>query len=193
MFLFVSCMTDKSKFDTRVEIKKINNKDSVIVNSIESLKINDDKTINESKTKRKRFKQKFNFENFKVVKYSGSVKMPIFKENPYAGDKEYVNFITKGCSENGVNFAGHYTLIERDCGCMCLHAFIVDRSNGKIFINTNLNEGKYGYKYQSDSRLIIANSELFIDDKMEFYNENLGGYTSPEIYMWNDSVFVKIN
>jgi len=136
-----------------------------------------------------KFVTPYKFENFKTDIYSGKVAIPDFTNNPYAKDKEYVKFITEGCKENGINFAGHYTIIERGCGAECLHIFIVDRINGKIFTDTKPNDGRYGYKYRKDSRLLVANANLFINDKLEYYYKY---YWKPELYEWRISNFVRI-
>ena len=54
----------------------------------------------------------------------------------------------------------------------CSHLFIVDRKNGEIFTEINLNEGRYGYKFQPNSTLLIANSDLFTDYEFKNYVEH---------------------
>lgn len=131
------------------------------------------------------FETKHTFDSFKTEAYTGTPAAPDFTGNPYAKDPEYVAFITKGCKE-GINFAGKYTLIHKGCGAMCEHVFIVDRSTGKIFTNTKIKDGKYGYMYKKDSSLLIANSEAFQDETLTVYN-NL--YATPEFYVWEGSGF----
>jgi hypothetical protein len=105
--------------------------------------------------------------------FTGKLADPDFEGNPYAIDKEYVEFISKGCENSGINFAGRYTIIEKSCGCMCEHIFIVDRSSGKIFTEAMLattdGEGRFGYTYKKDSKMIIADSGLFTDDSFTHY------------------------
>jgi|GEM_PF-2524762 len=115
-----------------------------------------------------RLKKTYKFEDYKVPIFEGTLAEPNFLGNPFANDKEYVDFIKTGCKENKINFAGYYTIIERSCGAMCSHIFIVDRKNGKIFIDTKPNDERYGYEYRKDSKLLIANSSVFIDDKFSF-------------------------
>ena len=131
------------------------------------------------------FETKHTFDSFKTVFYTGKLAAPDFTGNPFANDPEYVSFITKGCKQ-GINFAGKYTLIHKGCGAMCEHVFIVDRATGKIFTDTKIKDGKYGYLYKKDSRLLIANSEAFLDDTLTAYN-NL--YATPEFYVWEGSNF----
>lgn len=136
-----------------------------------------------------KFISKYNFETFKAEVYDGKLASPDFSNNPYAVDREYVDFITNGCKQNGINFGGHYTIIQRSCGAMCEHIFIVDRHTGIIFNDINLNDGKYGYAYKKDSRLLIANSNVFIDDKFEYYNDF---FDTPELYVWDKTKFIRL-
>lgn len=138
-----------------------------------------------------KFKSKYNFATFSTEVFTGKLAKPDFTNNEFAEDREYVDFITEGCNEKGINFGGHYTIIERSCGCMCLHIFIVDRISGKIHTNIKLNNGKWGYLYQPDSKLLIANSELFtrFDSLTHYCNQwNM----TPELYIWTDKKFKRI-
>lgn len=142
----------------------------------------------------KKFTTSYKFSAFKVKMYTGELVAPNFEGNPYACDKEYVDFITEGCKNNGINFAGRYTIIQKSCGCMCEHIFIVDRSNGEIFtegmLATAEGEGRFGFTYKKDSKMIIVDSGLFTDDNFTHY---ICFYkTAPEIYVWKSKRFKKL-
>ncbi|NDV58713.1 hypothetical protein [Bacteroides sp. 519] len=137
-----------------------------------------------------KFKPKYWFEDFNTEVYKGEPAAPDFTNNPFANDQEFVDFITKGCEKNGVNFGGHYTIIEKGCGAMCEHIFIVDRKSGKIFTHITLKkndgeDGKYGYRYCNDSRLLIANSNLLNADNYYITAWRI----EPELYKWTGKDF----
>ena len=135
-------------------------------------------------------KDRYKFQNFPTQIYDGELSPPDFGNNPFASDEEYVAFITEGCEETGINFGGHFTILEKSCGTCCSSIFIIDRRNGHIFTDvkaTGYDEetGAYGYTYRKGSLLLIANSELFIDDKYEQYNNYM--CLKPKFYVWLNS------
>lgn len=146
-------------------------------------------------TKWVEFESDYDFETFRTEVFTGELAGPDFTGNEFAKDPEYVDFITEGCNENGVNFGGRYTIIHRSCGCMCEHIFVVDRVSGKIHQDINLTtpddgDGKWGYMYKPGSKMLIANSELFTTDKLDCYAGVYG--TTPEIYLWTGANFKRI-
>jgi hypothetical protein len=136
--------------------------------------------------KLKKFTSHYNFETFKAKLFTGKSASPDFSDNEFADDKDFVKFITDGCKKSDINFGGHFTIIQRSCGAMCEHIFIVDRITGKIYTDIRPNDGRYGYLYKKDSYLLIANSNVFQDDSLEYYNNFFG---SPELYVWKDNNF----
>ncbi|MCW3127658.1 MAG: hypothetical protein JWO03_3316 [Bacteroidetes bacterium] len=145
------------------------------------------------------FHTPFKFEDFTVKIYKGKLAAPRFDSSEFANDKEYVKFITDGCQENNINFAGHYTIIEKSCGAECQFIFIVDRISGRIIEDlcldgnmhgdTCLSDGRYGYRYYPNSLMLMTNTELFTDSAMSQYYEY---YCKPEIYKWSDGHFTKL-
>ncbi|MDJ1466459.1 hypothetical protein [Xanthocytophaga flava] len=129
----------------------------------------------------------YQFNDFKVDLYKGKLADPDFRNNPFASDTAYVQFISESCKKNAINFSGHYTIIHRSCGAECEHIFIVDRKTGRIFTDIHPNDGRYGYAYQPDSKLLIANSNLFIDNTFHKY---LDYWCKPEFYQWEKTDFV---
>ena len=142
------------------------------------------------------FKSDYNFETFKTKVFTGKLANPDFTDNEFAEDIEYVDFITEECKAKSINFGGHYTIISKSCGCMCQHIFVIDRITGKIFA-TELERdeygdtGKWGYLYKPDSKLLIANSEVFMNfDSLNYYTTFFGN--APELYVWTGENFKRI-
>lgn len=108
----------------------------------------------------KKFAFKSQFDNFKVDEvYTGQLASPNFKTDPSA--KRFVSLIKQSCKEEGVNFAGHYTIVEWGCGTFCAEMAIVDRVTGKIIysqIPFDTADGHSGADYKIDSRMLIVNS-----------------------------------
>ena len=48
---------------------------------------------------------------------------------------------------------------------------------------------KYGFAYRKDSKLLIANSNVFNDENFEEYNDF---FATPELYLWKEIKFVKL-
>jgi hypothetical protein len=93
-----------------------------------------------------KLEKNYAFDSYPINLYSGKLAKPNFKSNKLANDKYYIEFIVKGCRKNGVNYAGHYTIIQVSCGCMCEHFFMVDRITGKIYNDFKpRQDGCYGY------------------------------------------------
>ena len=136
-----------------------------------------------------KFEAKYTFSSTKVPLYTKKAAAPDFKNNPFAPDKEYTDFITEGCNKNGINFGGHYTIINKGCGTMCELLFIVDRISGKIFTGTKPGDGRYGFLFQKNSNLLIANSNSFQDDSLKTYFNVFG---TPELYLWQGSNFERV-
>jgi len=133
-----------------------------------------------------KFTSRYNFETFKTKLFTGIAASPDFSDNEFANDKEYVKLIADGCKHNDINFGGHFTIIQRSCGAMCEHIFIVDRITGKIYTGVKPNDGRYGYLYKKDSYLLIANSSVFQDSSLKYYD---GFFGKPELYVWKNNNF----
>jgi hypothetical protein len=65
----------------------------------------------------KKYTPKFSFDMFQVDEvYNGKPAGPNFSSDPDA--KYFKTRIKEGCKSKGVNFAGHYTIIEWGCGML---------------------------------------------------------------------------
>jgi len=80
---------------------------------------------------------------------------------------------------------------------MCQGICIVDRISGKIFHQRGIEEneygenGKWGFLYKPNSKLLIANSELFTSfDSLTHYCNRWGSV--PELYVWKNEKFKRI-
>lgn len=121
------------------------------------------------------------FENYSVSVYQGKLKKPNFKSNLKA--KKFITRIKEAC-KNGINFAGHYTLVTIGCGTACQFTILVDRKNGYIY-NGLVTE--LGSNFKKSSRLFIKNSET---KKNEFKDCD---YCKPSYFVWNKNRFEKFN
>lgn len=99
----------------------------------------------------KRYRPKRSFEDFPYEVYNGELRDPNFESNP--NYKKFITRITNECKE-GVNFAGHYTMVTWGCGSPCQRGVVVDRKTGEIFDGL---ETTYGIEFKKDSRLVVKN------------------------------------
>lgn len=133
----------------------------------------------------KKFTFKSKFDDFKVDPiYSGPLASPDFNTDP--GAKYFKTIIKEVCLDVGVNFAGHYTIVEWGCGTMCQQMAIVDRISGKIIysqIPFDTLDGHAGSKYKIDSRMLIINTEAL--SEFEGYEpgyRRLDSWLDPAVY-----------
>jgi hypothetical protein len=68
--------------------------------------------------------------------------------------KQYRTMLRNGYKE-GVNFAGHYVLVEWGCGSPCQEHAIVDAHTGTVYVIPG--ETNWGVDYKPDSKLLILN------------------------------------
>ena len=136
---------------------------------------------------------KYKFKHFPTRIYSGNLSSPDFNNEPYASGMGYVEYMTERCEKEGINFGEHFTILQGGCGTCCTFIIMVDRKNGQFIKVQNPNGfdkegGAYGYEYRRNSNLLIANSNLFIDDKYERYCNFLS--LKPKFYVWKNNKFV---
>ena len=77
----------------------------------------------------------------------------------------YRTSIREQLQEEGINFAGHYTIAVMGCGTGCSITAIVDARNGNAYFPRELNgwsvePGIYEFKENEDVRTFRANSRL---------------------------------
>ena len=198
LLLLACCKNNSGDKDSQVTIAAISEVDgsgkprfdeNLQATTDTAVSINLESNSNESNSYEeclKKFSSPYSFDTFKAEVFTGKMADPDFTGSKLVDDKEYVSFIRDGCSQNGINFGGRYTIIHKGCGAMCEHLFIVDRITGKICTDIGLSEGHYGYLYHKDSYLLIANSNLFQDDTLGYYCNH---FETPRLYRWRDNSF----
>jgi hypothetical protein len=106
----------------------------------------------------KKFKLQYDFKMFEVPVYKGKLAPPNFKTDKAAW--LYRTQIREQCKNNGINFAGHYTLCKWGCGSECLDFAIVNRIDGRInYSNIAIKQDDVFYTllYKANSKLILLN------------------------------------
>ena len=131
----------------------------------------------------RKYNPSHDFENYKVTVYQGKLADPDFTTNPDA--KMFTTRITEGCKD-GINFAGHYTLIYWGCGTECQYGVVVNRKTGRIYDGY---QTSMGAKYQKDSKLIIKNYYLIADDGFFPLNH----YAKITTELWKGDKFVGLD
>ena len=143
------------------------------------------------------------FSAFKVNNiYTGKPAAPNFKTDPGAG--YYKKMISENgglapgdCEKNWVNFAGHYSLEEWARQGETQFLAIVDRIDGRVFhkFPFGVFNYYYGLRYSKDSRMLIINSDLldiFPGYRLVYYAGEDCSSFKPAVYVWNDSVFKRV-
>jgi hypothetical protein len=133
----------------------------------------------------KKFKFKSKWDGYEVDKiYKGKLRAPNFSTDP--DSKHFVTRIKEGCKETGVNFAGHYTIVEWGCGALCQEMAIVDRITGQIIyshIPFDTVDGHSGTNYKIDSRMLIINTEALSEfDEYESGYRRFDSWRKPAVY-----------
>jgi hypothetical protein len=97
-------------------------------------------------------------------------------------EKEYQTIIENTVKKEGVNFAGHYTLVQWGCGSPCQVCVVVDLKTGKIHKGQS---SCYGYCFKATSKVLQINPP---DNDNGWYRANrLCG--TPQEYLWNRDSF----
>lgn len=96
--------------------------------------------------------------------------------------RRYRTVITAPVREQGINFAGHYTVAKWGCGSSCLQFAIINLKSGRIFHEPSIILTR-GLEFRPDSNLLIANPVVengFFDQVQTTY------------YVWNGSSLRKL-
>jgi hypothetical protein len=163
-FLFEAKKNAKFEFIAKGQKPKLKTKGDTLYSDDQIVMLGDFQEIVSSGIY-KQFAFKSQFDNFKVDKvYKGQLAPPNFTTDPDA--KYFITRIKEGCKETGVNFAGHYTIVEWGCGTFCKQMAIVDRISGQIIysqIPFDTVDGHFGTNYKIDSRMLIINTEALTE------------------------------
>ena len=101
------------------------------------------------------------FEDYPAPVYKG--RAAALKLNDSEEARNFRTRLREGARE-GVNFAGHYTVVQWGCGTACLQAAFIDAKTGAVFFPRELNGfgvwywGKEDYdalQFKPNSRLIV--------------------------------------
>lgn len=104
------------------------------------------------------------FENYAVAVWRGKIASLDQRSHPLA--RKYRTLLGQQLKEEGVNFAGHYTLATVGCGTGCSISAIIDTRTGRAFFPKELSgwtgivgdydppEGEEPWTFRADSRLI---------------------------------------
>ena len=187
-FLFEAKKNARFEFVVKGQKPKLNTKGDTLDSHNKIVLLGD---INEivSSGIYKKFAFKSQFDNYKVDKvYKGRLAPPNFNTDPNA--KYYNTKIVEGCKAEGVNFAGHYKIVDWGCGTMCQEMAVVDRISGQIIysqIPFDKVDGHSGISYKIDSRMLIINTEAL----SEFYDYEPGyrrfdSWRIPSVYEIKD-------
>lgn len=124
------------------------------------------------------------FESNKVSVYEGKLVAPDFTSNEEA--RMFKTRITEGCNE-GINFAGHFTLIYWGCGTSCQYGVVVNRKTGEIIDGY---QSSLGSEFKKESKSIIINSDI-IEGNSSYVP--LYQYKKFELKVWNNNSFKNYN
>jgi len=105
------------------------------------------------------------FGQYPVSVFQGPVVYPDFA----GAQKQYANFRTRlnDAVKGGVNFAGHYALVQFGCGMGCTQGYMIDLTNGQVapLPLGNLATGGIEYASRPDSTLLqtVWRSDMLLD------------------------------
>jgi hypothetical protein len=131
------------------------------------------------------------FEDYKVAVSRGRITPLDLRSHTLA--RHYRTLLRQQQRDEGVNFAGRYTLASVGCGTGCSTTAIIDARTGKAHFPTELNgwtgivgdyeppEGDESWTYRADSRLLRATGRPNIGDPREERHGPSGIY----YYAWD--------
>jgi hypothetical protein len=142
----------------------------------------------------KKYRSKYKFSMFRVrAMYKGRLAPPDFKTDPKA--RLFKTEIRDQCKDYGINFAGHYTVIEWGCGTECESIAIVDRISGAIFYSgirhSTGDEAFNGVKYKPGSRMMVMNS-YSLDNHKGYELVRDYKFMRTHVMEWTGSGFKKL-
>lgn len=136
-----------------------------------------------------------------IVKLSDSA--PRFEDYPvaeiYTGDIAPVNLnshpdamtfktrLREGVDYYGVNFAGHYTVIEIGCGTSCQAIWLIDAINGNVYRAPFISE--LGISIRKDSKLLTENPSESINSFLEGTGYTSVDWLKTRYYVWENNEF----
>jgi len=103
------------------------------------------------------------FNDFPVSVWSGKVAAPNLKSHPMA--RKFRTMLREQVKDEGINFAGHYTLASAGCGTGCSITGIVDARTGSVyfpreFFGWTIIVGDYDFPDGEDQRMFRPDSKM---------------------------------
>lgn len=137
----------------------------------------------------KKYKVPYDFSAYKVSVYKGKLAQPDFRTDTAAW--EFRTQIRSQCKENGINFAGHFTVVQWGCGTECSEFAIVDRITGHIYYSSIYHSG-INYLFNTllckpDSNMAIMNDWMLDGFKGYVYCDR--PYWKLKVVEWVDFKF----
>jgi hypothetical protein len=127
------------------------------------------------------------FKQHKVAVYQGSISsIKPYKTYTFGSySKEQVKAYYQ---KEGVNFGGHYCLIQFSCGGPCTRSELIDCQTGKIY--TGVEGCGETFIFQKDSKMIVVNP--ITTDNKGYYTPDSVQFYFPckylhQIYLWQES------
>jgi TonB family protein len=126
------------------------------------------------------------FENYRVKSISMRKPAPVnLRSHPKA--RLFRTQLRNGVEREGVNFAGHYSVVTWGCGSDCRMVTVVDSRFGNVFFAPFTISA--GAEFHVSSRLFIANP-LEVDEYIS--GAPTPDYYQPRWYVWAGRRFVQI-
>lgn len=135
----------------------------------------------------KKYKVPVKFSKYRVIMYKGKLAPPDFKTDTSAW--LFRTQIKTQCKEKGINFAGHFTIVEWGCGSNCFTIAIVDRITGRIYHSSIYDGVDYTFDslaYQANSSMVIMNDWMLEEFKGYVCHSE---YYKLRVAKWDDSKF----
>jgi hypothetical protein len=126
------------------------------------------------------------FESFPVEKIICNSSAPINLSNNSNAYK-FRTVLTEGAKQ-GVNFAGHYTIVTWGCGTSCQVLAVIDRQTGQVYFPEIV--ASVGFDYKIDSSLLIVNPSQNLQKVPEQYRQTYGETT---YYKWENNQFIPLS
>jgi hypothetical protein len=130
----------------------------------------------------KKYKMPYKFSAFKASVYRRKLAAPDFKTDPPAW--LFRTQIKTQCKTKGINFDGHFTLVEWGCGSGCKAIAIVDRITGKITYTgiQDICSPFYEIAFKPNSSMVITNNWMLDGIKGYLYCSRVW---QMNIALWN--------
>ena len=135
----------------------------------------------------RKYKVPYKYSDYKVSVYTGELAAPDFKTDPSA--LLFRTQIRTQCKENGINFAGHFTLVKWGCGSPCLTVAIVDRITGRIQYSKIDKQNEFIYytiACKPNSTMVIMNDWMLEEFKGYVCCSK---YWKLKVAKWSDKKF----